>query len=245
MQLTGLWLYITLILGFPFTEGDQNYANAVQLFRYKQLRAQNLLGRSGIKFKIIRIPPKRISISPPVLSSLRQVQVKRSKHHSKELLLPNSQSKKPPDFRYNFDYNRAIYKPRYFHGGLFAPKLSFLSHQQRHGIHQHLSKGYVSCSTPYTATLGHIECRRGRSRYAPTTKRDAWPVISPSSRTKNLRPHFRPRGIVPHQLLAVHQQHNRRKRQDAAFSIQKRGPGCMRRCLEARILHPAQCHSLC
>ena len=143
MQLTGLWLYITLILGFiiikvqiisndnlckgfPFTEGDQNYANAVQLFRYKQLRAQNLLGRSGIKFKIIRIPPKRISISPPVLSSLRQVQVKRSKHHSKgkslssfepsmfvnislsELLLPNSQSKKPPDFRYNFDYNRKV-----------------------------------------------------------------------------------------------------------------------------------------
>jgi len=111
MQLTGLWLYITLILGFPFTEGDQNYANAVQLFRYKQLRAQNLLGRSGIKFKIIRIPPKRISISPPVLSSLRQVQVKRSKHHSKELLLPNSQSKKPPDFRYNFDYNRLIKEP--------------------------------------------------------------------------------------------------------------------------------------
>ena len=54
---------------------------------------------------------------------------------------------------------------------------------------------------------------------------------------------------------------NRRKRREADInskeglgrsgklnwncSVAKRGPGCMRRCLGARILHPAQCHALC
>ena len=85
-------------------------------------------------------------------------------------------------------------------------------------------EGYVSCTNPNTANLGQVECGRGRgwSSSAPATKRDAWPVSSPSSRTKNLRPHFRPRatsrGLVPRQLLVVQQQHSRRKRQDAPLS---------------------------
>lgn len=244
MQSTGLWLYILIILGFQLAESDKNYSNAVRSFRYKQLQAQQLLSRAGIRFKIVKIPSNTVSISPAILS--RQVQVKRSRHHDKkgsEWLLLNSQFKKPPEYEshrnYNLNYNRAIYKPRYFHGGLFAPRLPFLSYQQRHGIQQNLSKGHSSCSHPYTAYLGQIQCGRGQG-WSRSAKRDA----SPSSRTKNLRPDFRPRAssqvLVPRQL-----QHRRAKRQDAALSVQKRGPGCMRRCLEARILHPAQCHSLC
>ena len=29
------------------------------------------------------------------------------------------------------------------------------------------------------------------------------------------------------------------------FSVTKRNPGCMRRCLQIGVLHPAQCHFLC
>jgi len=37
-----------------------------------------------------------------------------------------------------------------------------------------------------------------------------------------------------------------RKNTQEAIQVQKRGgPWCMRRCLEARLLHPAQCHALC
>jgi len=116
MQSTGLWLYILIILGFQLAESDKNYSNAVRSFRYKQLQAQQLLSRAGIRFKIVKIPSNTVSISPAILS--RQVQVKRSRHHDKkgsEWLLLNSQFKKPPEYEshrnYNLNYNRLPKEP--------------------------------------------------------------------------------------------------------------------------------------
>ena len=58
-------------------------------------------------------------------------------------------------------------------------------------------------------------------------------------------------GLVPQtssnpRLQNVHKRTSKSpKTSPEYFSVSKRNPGCMRKCLEMGILHPAQCHFLC
>jgi len=140
---------------------------------------------------------------------------------------------------------RAKFKPRYFHGGLFAPGLSLPAYHgypapPRPVARIQLPSPSFVCSNPLTAylPLGQIQCAHGQRQ-----KRGPHHAHRSRSTPQPTKPNIRPRRESPNPG-SVHNKH-RQKRQEAAFKVYKRGPGCMRRCLEAGLLHPAQCHALC
>jgi len=110
---------------------------------------------------------------------------------------------------------RRTTKPRYFHGRTYA-------------------------TSPTVRSLPLVFFRRGK-KHRQKQERFSRPTPKP---TKRSLPYIRPRREI-HSATPAYKQ-RRRKRQEATFQVQKRGgPWCMRRCLEARLLHPAQCHALC
>lgn len=119
---------------------------------------------------------------------------------------------------------RALYRPKYFHGGLFAPGLHWTA---------------PPCRNPLTAylPLGQILCR--------ARPRPARPPCTNGSVCSRNRLQSKREGNAQTTTREIPSDNRSRPREQSQIKIGKRGPGCMRRCLEARLLHPAQCHALC
>lgn len=148
---------------------------------------------------------------------------------------------------------RSSYSPRFFHGGLFAPGLMLPT--PRRPFLFPLAKtreSFTSCQNPTSVYLS-LGQRCWQQKRRKITKKRNTPQYSfgnerfSRTRIKNLRPDF-PK--IKHQNFSKRESRGESRRESrresrGEYSRRKRGPGCMKRCLEMRILHPAQCHSLC